>query len=39
MSTAPKQLGSRFNTGKPKLSLIFEAKHAIAGLALVLMYG
>ncbi len=32
-------LGSRYNTGKPELSMILEARHALSGCAKVLSFG
>lgn len=34
-----KQKADRFNENKPKLSMILEARHALEGTALVLMFG
>jgi hypothetical protein len=34
-----KQLGDRHNSGKPEISMVLEARHAIAGCARVLEFG
>jgi len=39
MASTPSKTGDRFNTGKPEVTMVLEARHAVSGAARVLSFG